>query len=189
MRFLHCLISVAISAGLLLLGWFLTADFFGVKYPFGEFLFSAPAGRLALGVAFIIAVVAYWLTAFKPSSRARSDERFISFESDGGMVRVSVRAVNDFLIRLGREFAGIVNLRSDIVGSVGQSVQIRLDLTVKSGVKIQELAQLLQLRVRESLRESLGISDVAEVKISVTEIVAAQENNRPERDDWQNNTM
>lgn len=184
MKFLHYLVCTVLSVGLLLLGWFLTADFFGVEYPFGEFLFSAPAGRLALGVFFIIAVAAYWLTSFSPS-KAGIKDRYLSFESDGGTVSVSVRAVNDFLTRLGREFAGIVNLRSDIIGSSGHAVGIRLDLTVKSGTKIQELAQLLQQRVRDSLRESLGISDVAEVKISVTEIVAGKDNNRSERDDWQ----
>ncbi|MCA1807982.1 MAG: hypothetical protein ABR497_01075, partial [Kiritimatiellia bacterium] len=60
MKFLHTLTSVAISAMLLLLGWFLVAGFFNVRYPFGEFLFSAPAGRLFLGLLFIVAVAFYW---------------------------------------------------------------------------------------------------------------------------------
>ncbi len=183
MKFLHFLVSVAISAGLLLLGWFLLADLLGVKYSFGEFLFTAPAGRLALGAAFIIAVAFYWITAVP--ARARK-ERFLSFDSEGGAVSISISAVNEFLAKLGQEFAGIVNLRSDISGSGRDAVEIRLDLSVKAGTKIQELSQLLQQRVRDSMRDSLGISEIAAVKVNVTEIVNSQESTRAERDEWQN---
>ncbi len=183
MKILHFLVSLAISAALLLLGWVLIADLFGREYAFGEFLFAAPFGRLGLGLFFILAVAFFWVTA--APARARRD-RFLSFENDSGTVSISVSAVNAFLAKLGREFAGVVNLRPDVAGSGRDAVEIQLDLTVKAGTKIQELSQLLQQRVRDSLRDSLGISEVAAVKIKIAEIVSSEENAAAEREEWQN---
>ena len=44
--------------------------------------------------------------------------------------------------------------------------------------------------MRESMRESLGIEDVAEVKVNVTDIVTVDEDpdvRRPPRAEWQEN--
>ncbi len=183
MKILHFLVSLALSAALLLLGWFLVANFFGLDWKFCEFLFTGRYGRLGLGLFLMLAVAFYWVTAI--SARVRK-ERYLSFDNESGAVSVSVGAVNAFLAKLGREFAGIVNLRSDVAGSGRDAVEIQLDLTVKAGTKIQELSQLLQQRVRDSLRDSLGISEVAAVKIKIAEIVSSEENAAAEREEWQN---
>jgi uncharacterized alkaline shock family protein YloU len=185
MKFLHSLISFALCVALLLLGGFLVGNFFGLKCPFCEFLFTAPIGRLGLGVCFILGPAFFWLTAISARS---CKERYLSFDNESGAVSVSVGAVNAFLSKLGHEFAGIVNMRSDVTGVGRDAVEIQLDLTVKAGTKIQELSQLLQQRVRDSMRDSLGISDISAVKVKITEIISNEAANAAvaEREEWHN---
>lgn len=140
--------------------------------------------RIAAGVAILVVAVVFAASAFKTGKK----RRFISFESEGGSISVSVQAVTDYLSRIADEFAGIKHLEADIV-SKEEPLDIRLNLKVKSGANIPELCALVQERVRNGLSANLGIADVKTVKINVMEIVGERENKNAEpsdRPDWQN---
>lgn len=182
MRLLHGFVGFLFWVMSLALGGLLVVSLWGVHYPVIDFLVNNPTDRFIIGAVLLLLVVLYALSAI-PARRA---ERFISYNTEGGPVSVSIKAINDLLAKLADEFAGIVNLRANIAS---RDKSVRLDMAVKSGTKIQELSQAIQQRVRESIEDSLGISDISSVKVFVQEIVVPESpivNEQGEQSEWQN---
>lgn len=187
MKFLHGLMKFIISISLLGLGLLFLAEVFGVPSGIGYFLFSDAIGKFVAGTVLILIVILYWLTAMGGDAK----EQFLSFTTEGGSVNIRVKAVNEFLKRLADEFADILNLRADIAASRDGRIEVQLDIDVKSGTKIQQLSQVLQQRVRESMRDGLGIAEITSIKVNVNEIIPG-EKPLPETDnraDWQDTSV
>jgi len=177
--------KLVISIVLLALGILFLAEVFGVDVRIGHFLLGDPIGKFVTGTTLILTVMLYWLTSINGGAK----EQFLSFENEGGAVNIRIKAVNEFLRRLADEFADIVDLRADVTAAHDGRVEAQLYLDVKSGTKIQQLSQVLQQRVRESMREGMGISEIASVKVNVNEIVQADKEEKKETNvraaDWQ----
>jgi uncharacterized alkaline shock family protein YloU len=105
-------------------------------------------------------------------TRRRPRMRFISFESDEGTVSISVNAVRDFIRKLGEEFSAVISLEPKL-REERKKINIDLDVKVESGSRIPELSHILQNRVRESVRNGLGITEVNEIKVRIQEIIGA----------------
>jgi len=187
MRFLHGLMKFVITISLLALGIFFLADVFGVQNTIGNLVLGDAIGKFVTGTLLILMVMLYWLTAMSTGTK----EQFLSFETEGGSVNIRVKAVNEFLKRLADEFADILNLRADIVASRDGRIEVQLDIDVKCGTKIQQLSQVLQQRVRESMREGLGIAEVTSIKVNVNEIIQADKPpaETSGRADWQDTSV
>ena len=102
----------------------------------------------------------------------RPKMRYISFDSGNGTVSISVNAVRDYIRKLSGEFSTVVNIDPKI-RAVKDSISIDLNVNLVAGARIPELSQALQARVRESLRDGLGIDEVQEIKVRVQEITGA----------------
>lgn len=179
MNILHGLIRFLLSVGLFIYGVLLLANIVGIQTPLGDFLIGDRLGQFLVGISAVFLVLLYWLTAIPVK-----EERFLTFESEGGTISISVKAINDFLSKLADEFAGIIRLRADVTASRAGSVEVRLDISVKAGTKVQQLSQVLQQRVRESMRENLGIAEIHAVKVNVIDVVAAQKTSSGQTADW-----
>ena len=134
----------------------------GIK--FSEWM-STPFGSLMLGGTMIASVVLGWLTHLFGKK-----EKFIDFESEDGSVGISTKAIKDFIERVGKEFTAVKSIDSRLIHSKG-NVDIAISVKVLSGNKIPELTQMLQQRVRESVRESLGIEGIGTITVKVAEII------------------
>jgi len=132
------------------------------------FLQEAPLYGVAIGLILVLLVLLF-LATFGP---ARSRECYISFDSENGSVSISVNAVRDFVRKLSDEFAAIVSLDPKIRPG-RDMISLDLDVKVQAGTRIPELSQVLQARVRDSIRDGLGIAEVNEIKVRVREIVGA----------------
>jgi uncharacterized alkaline shock family protein YloU len=104
--------------------------------------------------------------------KRRRKVKFISFESEDGAVSVSVNAVRDFIRKLGDEFDAVISMEPKIRAEKDM-MSIDLDVKIQSGSRIPELSQIIQTRIRESVRDGLGIAEVREIKVRVQEIVGA----------------
>ena len=122
----------------------------------------------ATGCVMLILVLIYLGTFGSARPRLRN----ISFDSEGGAVSISVNAVSDFIRKLGDEFGAVISLEPKI-RSEKDLISIDLDVKIQTGTRIPELSQLLQDRVRESIRDGLGIIEVREIKVHIREIVGA----------------
>jgi len=128
-------------------------------------LLAMPLVGAALGVVLILSVVLRWVGGL-----GKKKEAFIDFQSDGGSVGISTKAIQDFIERVGKEFAAVKSIESTLIQDKG-SLDIAMSVKVLSGNKIPELSQVLQQRVRESVRESLGLDEIRNITIQVQEII------------------
>lgn len=124
-------------------------------------------GSVSGGILVLLALL-YLVTL----TRRRPKAKFISFDSDDGSVSISVNAVRDFIRKLGDEFSAVLSMEPKIRAEK-DLISIDLDVKIQAGTRIPELSQILQNRVRESIRNGLGISEVREIKVRVQEIVGA----------------
>jgi uncharacterized alkaline shock family protein YloU len=120
------------------------------------------------GLAVICLVLLYLFSGI----RREREAQFISFDGQGGTVRISIKAVRDFVRRIGEEYADVIDLQPDLQFR-GGDVRVDLNVSVKAGTHIPELTQMLQQRVRESVQDHLGVSEVSQVRVNVREIVPA----------------
>ena len=140
-------------------------------HALGENKFAA----LAAGLIVFLLVLLYSYTGTH-----RADyERYISFEGEGGSVRISRHAVRDFLAGIAAEFSTIEKLEPEFTMR-RDNMDVELNVTVRPGCHIPELSRMLQERVRTTLRVSLGITQVGKVDVLVQEIAGTQ---NPRRDE------
>lgn len=125
-------------------------------------------GRFVL----ILSGVVIWMMTFLfivTGRKRKYSNRYLSFNNEGGAVSISTDAISDYLTKLMTEFPSVVKMKSRIIPLRG-SIDIQVKVRVKSGSQVHEMCALLQQRVRQSMAEGLGISDVRRVEISVDEI-------------------
>ena len=166
-RFLHVLAGMTIWVFFVGVGGALMY----ANLPFGGAIgVLEPSTNRLMGTgvgALMVLVSLLHIVTFSPR---RKKMRVISFDSEGGTVSISVSAVCDFIRKLGDEFESIKNIEPKL-RSEKDMVNIDLNLKVRTGTRIPELSAQLQNRVRESIREGLGIVDVREIKVNISEIV------------------
>lgn len=118
----------------------------------------AGAGLLCLAALFLFS----GLSALK-------HERFLSFESEGGAVRISTKAIADYLLKLSDEFPSIIRMTPRVVPG-RNSIDIAVDVRIKADPRIPEICETFQKRVRDSMAMGLGISCVRQIQVIVKEI-------------------
>ena len=129
-------------------------------------LLVLPWAGTALGAIMILSVVLHWFGGVGKKKKGK----FIDFQSDDGNVGISTKAIQDFIERVGKEFAAVKSIESELLESKG-ALDIAISVKVVSGNKIPELSAVLQQRIRESVRESLGLDEIRNITIQVSEIV------------------
>ncbi len=129
---------------------------------------KTPVAGVVVGLVLILIGLVYLGTLGEHRPRVR----YISFESEEGDVSISMNAVRDFIRKIADEFAMIASL-DPVIRSEKDTISIDLNVKIQTGSRIPELSQLLQSRVRESIRDGLGIAEVQEIKVRVQEIVGA----------------
>lgn len=159
------LLTPLVWGGLLIYGSGFNTDFRDLLF---NALISGPLYGVAIGILLLLTVLIY-VGTFGP---ARPRKHFISFESEDGSVSISINAVRDFIRKLGDEFSAVISMDPQI-RCEKNFVSIDLNVRVQTGSRIPTLSQMLQDRVRESIREGLGIIEVRDIKVNVQEIVGA----------------
>ena len=160
MTVLHILVGTALIYGSL------------INPAVGERINSAlaiPLVSAGVGAILILAVVLRWAAGF-----GRKRTAYIDYQSEGGSVGISTRAIQDFIERVCREFEGVKSIESRLIQGKG-GLDIVIGLRVQSDNRIPELSQNLQQRIRESVRESLGLDELGKITVQVKEIVGAPE--------------
>ena len=128
---------------------------------------AVPLVAAALGTVLILSVLLRWVGGV-----GKAKETFIDFQSEDGSVGISTKAIQDFIERVGKEFAAIRSIESRLVQGKG-ILDIVVGVRVLSGNKIPELSQVLQQRIRESVRESLGLEGIGKITVQIKEIIGS----------------
>ena len=182
MRLVHGFIGFIFWVIILAVGTVLITSFWGAHTVVMNYLITQPTERFLIGAFLLLMVILYAVSAISRGAKGN----YFSYSNEEGVVNISVKAINQLLSRLANEFAGIVSLRADVQP---REKSISLDVAVQEGIKIQELSQALQLRVRQILSETLGISAIGSIKVIITEITMprkASAAEKAEQREWEN---
>jgi uncharacterized alkaline shock family protein YloU len=173
-KFLHTLSGLLIlflsaAIGLALLH----ANIPGVERTAFDFIPLHSRSAAGIGAEMILLILLYLIT-FGPR---RLKVRYISFESEAGGVAISVNAVRDYISKISGEFSAVVSIDPKIWAEKDK-INIDLNVNLVAGARIPELSQALKARVRESLREGLGIEDINDIGVSVQKITGEPRSTR-----------
>lgn len=118
-----------------------------------------------VGLTLVLSVLLRWVGKTK-----KKGSDFINFDSDTGSVGISTQAICDFIEQIGKEFKAVKSIDAKLIEK-NKAVDIVLSVKVMAGNKIPELSECLKDRVRESVRDSLGLDDINQITIKIHEIV------------------
>ncbi|TFH13152.1 MAG: alkaline shock response membrane anchor protein AmaP [Lentisphaerales bacterium] len=170
MKALHKIISVLVVLFLLAAGG--AVMYFAMRSADTWSRFSTAVAVDRFRIAFIaLATCCLGLLLLLTGLPRRQKDRFLSFPGESGTVSVSLRGVAAFVSKIGDEFESVLGLQAKIIPDKN-SIDVVLNARIKEGVQIHEICQALQQRVRESLKDSLGVTEVGEVMVTVREIVS-----------------
>jgi len=167
-RVLHILAGIVIWLLVAVMGGALVhANIPGVTQTTFDLMPPLESWKMAGIGGFLILLSLLYLATFAPR---RPKKRYISYDSGSGSVSISDNAVREYIRKLSGEFGMVVSIDPKIRAEKN-SISLDLDVKLVTGSRIPEVSQALQERVRESLRDGLGIAEVKEVKVRVQEIV------------------
>lgn len=179
MRLIHALCGFSLLSFLLifsLLG--INSSCLGIQ-PFDELVQAAagdPIFMLRLSFVIITLTVVYLLSC----GRGRRRDAHLQFKTDGGSVEVSLNAAASYLSQLKKEFAAVVSLTPKL--SVrGNALRVLMKTGIKSGTRIPELSSLIQQRTRQCLSEDLGLENIEDIRIAVSEISGPPPEPKPDQ--------
>ena len=158
--------DILVSILLFLIGIFLIYDhffkpnFIDIDYYYHEYSLGAIIGFLII-FSVIIRVIIF------VNSR---NERFVDFDSSDGSVGISDKAMKDFVDRVAYEFSSVKHAQTKVISTKG-SLGFILKIKILEGNNILELSQQMQSRIRQSVMSSLGIENIENVSIKVSEII------------------
>lgn len=169
MKILHGLVGILLFLLVAITGaWLVYGTTYGevIYWPrFLELLKYQRALCFCAGVAIILLLLLFILTSM---TRKRSAQ-YISFDGEKGAVSISIKAVRDFIQKIGDEFAAVLSIQPVLEFRRG-ALDVDLNVRVASGSQIPELCQMLQDRVMECLHDQLGISEIRNIRVNVQEI-------------------
>lgn len=125
---------------------------------------------LACLAIFIVAGLRLLYASVKPR---RKEERVALIEENSlGQVQVALGAIENLVARVVSSFSGIREVRPRVV-TVPEGVVVQVRLVTTPGLKIPEVSQEIQERIKETVREVTGIT-VHNVRVLVDNITTAK---------------
>ena len=97
-------------------------------------------------------------------------EKTVSLKSPYGEVKVSLGAIEDFIKNIKDQIKGIKEIRAKVFARPN-GIKIYSKVTLWSDQNISEMAKEIQSTIRYYLHDTLGIEDIAEIKVLVEKIL------------------
>ncbi|OGV59617.1 MAG: hypothetical protein A2498_04375 [Lentisphaerae bacterium RIFOXYC12_FULL_60_16] len=168
MNWIRSLMNSIVFAGIVALGiavmavpLYLDAD----RVLLGQAVPGTPSAWLWTGVGILVFALLFALT----HASRRRQEQYLAYRKAEGMVNISTAAISEYLSKLAEEFPAILRMRP-VVLAHRSTVDIVAELKVRADPQIHEVCEMLQKRIRESLANGLGITEVRQVEVTVKEI-------------------
>ncbi len=164
-------ISLLLLVGLLIFaGWTTPLDFLaGQIADKNARLFYA----LTAAVLLLAGIRLFWsvVKGGKPKALASSLQSVVH-ENEHGQVRISLKAIENLVSKDVSQIAGIREVRPSIVYEKEQII-INVNITVSPEVRIPELSETIQIKIKDRVREVTGVK-VESVWISVDNITVTK---------------
>ena len=125
---------------------------------------NSPTG-IWTGIVMILLGLLFLSFRVKAGRAARS----ISFDNPEGEVTISIKAIEDFVKRVGQEFPQVLELNPTILPSNG-GVKISAETTLIAGTNVPRLAERIQSNIKTKMQNILGIENVTGVEVHVSKL-------------------
>ncbi len=105
--------------------------------------------------------------------KAGTGPRSISFDNPEGEVTISVKAIEDFVRRIGQEFSQVIEITPTIL-PVRDGIKIKVKTVLTAGSNVPRLSENIQRMIKTRMQNILGIQNVAKIEINVSKIVTKE---------------
>lgn len=171
MKLLNNLIAWLYIMGTIVLGIVLilsVSGWYGIKtnleLTINEQL-NSPAGILT-GLVLILIGLLFLAIRYK----AGKGERSISFDNPEGEVTISIKAIEDFVKRVGQEFSQVIEMTPAILAAK-DGIKIRVKTALVAGSNIPRLAESIQHTIKTRMQNILGIENITMVEVNVSKLI------------------
>jgi len=111
------------------------------------------------------------LAIYLPFTLRREEERmFVSLRNPQGEVKISQKAICEFIQRIGKEIKGVEDVKASIKTDE-EGMDVFLSLSTWAEGEIPRLIDETQTVVKKYLNETIGVENVREVKVKVNKIL------------------
>lgn len=101
---------------------------------------------------------------------ARQPKSFMAFESDGGGVIITRKAVRELVQRCCSGLRGVGSAVAHVSVRSGE-VNVRVALRTRRSANLKGISSTLREEIRVALTENMGIEKIREIEITVTGIL------------------
>lgn len=130
-------------------------------FTWGTSVFTQQIFFLILMLLPLLALEAYLI--------CRERERTIYVESEQGMITISESAIVEFIKKVAREIQAVMDVSAKVRNSPNGAV-VKIRVKVKAIERLPDIHKEVRSRVEEGLRNVLGIDQIADVRVLISDI-------------------
>jgi uncharacterized alkaline shock family protein YloU len=169
---LYVLVVMILSIGLLFIGLSIP-PLYAVVNIVSRLQYGWPFALITLGIALIMLGISFRLL-FAGRSRRKPASTILK-TTDLGVIRVSVNTLDTLTQKAVRSFQEVKEVKSVILPEPDNGVKVQLKVTILPDVRMPELTQNIQAKVKEYVEELSGIN-VKEVQVYIDNLTIARQN-------------
>lgn len=171
MKLLNNLISWLYILGTVALGLVLILSVSGFEFKENIELFineqlNSPSGIWS-GIIFVLLGLLFMSLRIK----AEKGNKTISFDNPEGEVTITIKAIEDFVKRVGQEFSQVTEMIPTIV-SMHNGIKITAKTTLIAGANLPRISESIQRTIKSRMQSILGIENILGVEIYISKLVA-----------------
>lgn len=171
MRVLNNIIALLYILGTIVLGLILilsVSGMYGLKESIELMVneqLNSPTG-IFTGCVFVILGLLFLSIHLNVEKAGRT----ISFDNPEGEVSISVKAIEDFVKRVGQEFSQVIEMVPTII-PVRDGIKVKARIVLVAGANVPRLTESIQHTIKSRMQNILGIENVVGVQINVSKLV------------------
>jgi len=102
--------------------------------------------------------------------RNKRKQKSISFDNPEGLVTLSLKAVEDFVKKVGHEYTQVLDM-VPTVHSTREGIKVKVRVNLSAGANVPRLTESIQHTIKNRMQNILGIENVNLVEVHVTKLV------------------
>jgi len=102
-------------------------------------------------------------------------EKSITFANPEGKITITVKAIEDFVEKVGQEFSQVIDLKPSIISSK-EGISISAKAVLVAGTHVPRLAEGIQHTIKNRIQTILGIENITTVEVHISKLVAKKGN-------------
>lgn len=105
--------------------------------------------------------------------KAETGGRTISFDNPEGEVTIAIKAIEDFVKRVGQEFSQVIEMTPAILAA-RDGIKVKAKTVLIAGTNVPRLSESIQHTIKSRLQNILGIENVVGIEINVSKLIVKE---------------